>query len=69
MRIDGTALVAKGGVHVNDMDLVGASIRFDPTKRKVTSTGPVNISVGRAVKAKAKRKAKSRAATTSAWIA
>jgi hypothetical protein len=44
---DGTALVAKGGVHVNGMDLVGASIRFDPTKLKVTSTGPVSISVGK----------------------
>src|SRR5262249_18006493 len=44
---DGTAFVAKGGVHVNGMDLVGASIRFDPTKLKVTSTGPVAISVGR----------------------
>ncbi|WP_445149390.1 hypothetical protein [Baekduia sp. Peel2402] len=44
---DGTAFVAKGGVHVNGMDIAGASIRFDPTKLKVTSTGPVNISVGK----------------------
>jgi hypothetical protein len=44
---DGTALIAKGGVHVNGMDLVGAAIRFDPTKLKVTSTGPVSISVGK----------------------
>jgi hypothetical protein len=46
-EVDGTAFVAKGGVHVNGMDLVGASIRFDPTKLKVTSTGPVSISVGK----------------------
>jgi hypothetical protein len=44
---DGTAFVAKGGVHVNGMDIAGASIRFDPAKLKVTSTGPVNISVGK----------------------
>jgi hypothetical protein len=46
-QVDGTALVAKGGVHVNGMDIAGASIRFDPTKLKVTSTGPVSISVGK----------------------
>jgi hypothetical protein len=44
---DGAAFVAKGGVHVNGMDLAGASIRFDPTTLKVTSTGPVAISVGK----------------------
>lgn len=47
-KVDGTAFVASGGVHVNGMDIAGASIRFDPTKLKVTSTGPVNISVGKA---------------------
>lgn len=44
---DGAAFVAKGGVHVNGMDIAGASIRFDPTTLKVSSTGPVEISVGK----------------------
>ena len=31
---------------VNGLSLAGAEIRFDPTKLKVTSTGPVDISIG-----------------------
>jgi hypothetical protein len=43
---DKGVFIAKGGVKVNGMSLAGAEIRFDPTKLKVTSTGPVDISIG-----------------------
>ncbi|MCW2994424.1 MAG: domain containing protein [Conexibacter sp.] len=46
-KMDGAVFVATGGVHVNGMDIAGAEIRFDPTKLRVSSTGPVNISVGK----------------------
>lgn len=38
--------IAKGGVKLNGLSIAGAEIRFDPTKLKVTSTGPVDISIG-----------------------
>jgi hypothetical protein len=43
---DKGVFIAKGGVKVNGMSLAGAEIRFDPAKLKVTSTGPVDISIG-----------------------
>jgi hypothetical protein len=43
---DKGVFIAKGGVKVNGLSLAGAEIRFDPTKLKVTSTGPVDISIG-----------------------
>lgn len=43
---DKGVFVAKGGVKLNGMSLAGAEIRFDPTKLTVTSTGPVDISIG-----------------------
>ncbi len=43
---DKGVFIAKGGVKINGLSLVGTEIRFDPTKLTVTSVGPVTISIG-----------------------